>query len=153
MLSYFIVFLQITDQISECGSSIRGEQTPRRSSPGGDAAHMPVSQRNPRACGWDEGEEEQTWRIKGFQAWSSSCIPPCLSVFLCWSLTLSVSLFSLFPPSISISCSSSPNGVVRQDRWCFPDVLASNAALLSVCSVPFPHYSFLFSTQVLIVII
>lgn len=119
---------------------------------------MPVSQRNPPACGWDEGEEEQTWRIRSFQAWSSSCIPPCLSVFLCWCLTPSSPPSLTFPPSISISCSSSPNGVVRQYRWCFPDVLSSNAAHclpgpteLPVCVVP--HYSFLCSTQVLTMII
>ena len=105
MWSYFREFLKMSDQIRGCGSSIR-ERTPRRSSPPrGDAAHMPVSQRNPPACGWDEGEEEQTWRIKSFQAWSSSCIPPCLSVFLRWCLTpssplsLSLSLsLSHFPP-------------------------------------------------------
>ena len=165
MLSYFREFLKMSDQIRGCGSSIR-EQTPRRPSPPrGDAAHMPVSQRNPPACGWDEGEEEQTWRIKSFQAWSSSCIPPCLSVFLCWCLTPSSPpspspSLSHFPPhSFPFPVPQAPMGL--SDSIVDVSLMSCPQMLRSVC-LPGPteaaglrcvRYSFLCSTQVLTMII
>lgn len=103
---------------------------------------MPVSWRNPQACGWDEGEEEQTWRIKGFQAWSGSCIPPCLSLLLLMSHSR---LLSLPPPSIHLHfLFLQPQWGCQMGSLMFPwcrGLRMPVLAKLSVCTVPVVHLS------------
>lgn len=152
MLSYFRVFLQITDQIRACGSSIR-DQAPRLS-PLRFVEMKPTCQSAGAILGLvveTRGEEEQTWRIK--RVFGLGAVAAFLHVSLSSSADVSLCTFSrslafLPPTSISISCSSVPSGVVRHDRWCFPDVLALNAALcvpgltkLLSSFVPITHFS------------